>query len=485
MMEKYMNSPEHLLKPKSGSQIAEAIVDAIHSGKLQPGDKLYGECELARQYSESVYSVRKALQKLKDDGYLYSIPKNGVFVSSTLPGRESADFSAAGIPAEDPADYSGMTATGTVKFSTGSFLPEQQCIFQKIAESFSQASILSHLEIIPDTSRGNGKLQAGDLYEFSSHSPIYQNHPGLIDMKKYFSETVKYREYMIDDTGIPLYYTLPILFYNKEILQQLGFKDRPGFSDYDSMISYLDNVTAAVACEPEFSMPGTIQNMIYKLGKQTDDLFRDIRDFSCSTEKFMEKYYDIFLKITGYWKKYRICYPRRQQEHLNNFAAGKTPFFFGFSSSYLSLKNMNPALPCGSAVMFSHDNSVNGILAMLAVDAKSPNLLETIRAAQHFQKDEFQEEFACSGLCPMKKDLYHKMPYDNAACDFELVPSVGKEDYYIAMNIINVELWNIVLFDKNVKDAIHDILVFARSYLEMNLDHASMVKQNHWAELYQ
>jgi hypothetical protein len=52
------------------------------------------------------------------------------------------------------------------------------------------------------------------------------------------------------------------------------------------------------------------------------------------------------------------------------------------------------------------------------------------------------------------------------------------------MNIVNVELWNIVLFDKSIEDAIHDILVFSRSYIDMQLDSSIMMKQQQWADYY-
>ena len=65
-----------------------------------------------------------------------------------------------------------------------------------------------------------------------------------------------------------------------------------------------------------------------------------------------------------------------------------------------------------------------------------------------------------------------------------LSQSVFREYFYISMNIVNVELWNIVLFDKSIEDAIHDILVFSRSYIDMQLDSSIMSKQQQWADYY-
>ena len=473
---KKMRTGVQLIKTPTGSTIVESVISAIRSGSLKPGDKLRGESELARQYSESVYSVRKAIQVLKQSGYLYSIPKNGVFVRKDLP-EDGKKVDPVITPEKDfPRDI--------IRFSTGSFLSEQKKMYEKIADSFASTSLGAKVECVYDLKRKTGECIPGDLYEFSSQSPIYQGHTSLMDMKRYFSETVRFRERMIDNTGIPLYYSLPILLYNRSLLKEMGFGEKPDFHDYESMICYLDEVTAFVACNPRFTMPGTSQNIIHKFGREIHVLLDDIRNKSFSEKEFLEKYYAIFRKVTMYWKKYHISYPGRTEEHISNFTSGKTPFFFGYSSNYLGVKSSNPEMETGAAVMYSFDNTVNGILAMLAVDTRSCNLLETIRVAQHFQKDEFQNAFAANGLCPMEPEKYHQMPYDNAA-DLVLSDSISRRDFYIAMNVVNVELWNIVLFDKSIEEAIRDILVFSRSYLEMNLDHAVMAKQKHWAELYQ
>ena len=123
-------------------------------------------------------------------------------------------------------------------------------------------------------------------------------------------------------------------------------------------------------------------------------------------------------------------------------------------------------------------------MTILAIDAQSPSLFDAVRLGRHFQKAEFQRDFAANGMYPLDKNACSKLPYDNGKNGFEIAGSVCKEYFYIAMNIVNVELWNIVLFDKSIEDAIHDILMFSRSYLDMQLDRGIMNKQQQWADYY-
>ena len=463
-----MNQRATLSKPRSGSKLVQIITRAVELGELKPGDKLCAETELAQKYSESVYAVRSALRELKAEGILYSVPKKGIFVSEQTAYKHT--------------DNNNDNSEPNVIFSTRSFLPRQKEIYNKIAESFAETSLVSRMEAVYLAHNPLIEMPKGDIYEYSSMSFFYQQDDSkFVNLQKYFSDTVNFREHMIDSTGIPLNYTLPIVIYNKKVLKAAGFAERPEFSDYTGQMEYLDEVTGAIACDGRFTMPGTNQNIILKLGRDFERIHRDICNKEISEKKFTEKYYDIIRRITAYWHKYHICYPRHEVEYHKNFAEGKSPFYFGLSSNYLNYIDNDDY---GAAVMYSHDNTVNVVLTVLAIDSQSKNLFDAVRLARHFQKSDFQKDFARNGLYPLDKEACSELPYDNARDGFMLSQSVFREYFYISMNIVNVELWNIVLFDKSIEDAIHDILVFSRSYIDMQLDSSIMSKQQQWADYY-
>ncbi|MHB1022226.1 MAG: GntR family transcriptional regulator [Acidobacteriaceae bacterium] len=61
--------------------IAEALVEAILSGKFKPGDRL-NESELGRQMQVSRAPIREALHQLQEQGLVIHHPRRGMFVVS-------------------------------------------------------------------------------------------------------------------------------------------------------------------------------------------------------------------------------------------------------------------------------------------------------------------------------------------------------------------------------------------------------------------
>ena len=469
-----MKIRQALVKQRSGAQIALSIHEAIRNGELKPGDKLCSESVLARKYSGSVYSVRQATRQLKEQGILYSVPKSGVFVND--PGK-------IGRTVNSPDDGTGLEKT-LVRFATRGILAPQKELFRKIGASFEQTSLFCGMTSIYHQAKPSVPFPQADLYEFSNHSVVYQNKETFIDFRRYFSETVRFPDRMKDSAGIPLCYSLPVMLYNKRLLEDLG-AGTPDCRNFRTMTEYLDEVTAAIACRGEYVLPGTSQNIIYKLGRVTDEVFKDIRRRNFTEKQFLKKYREIFRFATAYWKKYHICYPNRARQHVNDFIMEKTPFYFGLSADYLKMRSQYPDFPLGAAVMPSCDDTVSGITLVLAVDSESPCLIDAVRLAKHFQKAEFQADLARIGYAPAEKLYYRFLPYDNVSADLQVYDCIGREDFPIAMNILNVELWNTVLFDKPLEEAVRDILIFSRSLLDMKLDHPTLVRQQQWAEIYQ
>lgn len=61
-------------------QISDEIKDKILSGILKPNEMLSSENQLAAEYNVSRVTIRKALMRLIDEGYLFSVPGKGTFV---------------------------------------------------------------------------------------------------------------------------------------------------------------------------------------------------------------------------------------------------------------------------------------------------------------------------------------------------------------------------------------------------------------------
>ena len=93
--------------------------------------------ELAAKYSVSVYGVRHAIRKLKNLGLVYSIPKNGIFISDrTKNAGESAVFSA--FPQSEKQQ---------VRFGTYRFLRQQRAVYEEIGKTFDAKSLSAAMKI--------------------------------------------------------------------------------------------------------------------------------------------------------------------------------------------------------------------------------------------------------------------------------------------------------------------------------------------------
>ncbi|RFU63274.1 phosphonate metabolism transcriptional regulator PhnF [Bacillus sp. V59.32b] len=62
-------------------QLQEQIKNMIEKGELTPGDLISSEREYAERYQISRMTIRQALTKLVDEGYLYRVKGKGTFVT--------------------------------------------------------------------------------------------------------------------------------------------------------------------------------------------------------------------------------------------------------------------------------------------------------------------------------------------------------------------------------------------------------------------
>ena len=66
------------------SRLVEDLKRKILSGEIRPGDKLSSENELAREYELSRQTVRKAMDILRGEGFIYAEHGRGTFCSDMV-----------------------------------------------------------------------------------------------------------------------------------------------------------------------------------------------------------------------------------------------------------------------------------------------------------------------------------------------------------------------------------------------------------------
>lgn len=71
-------------------ELTEELRGNILNGEVKPGDKLMSENELSAKYQVSRQTVRKALQILQDEGYIYTEHGRGTFCSEMMAHRKQS-----------------------------------------------------------------------------------------------------------------------------------------------------------------------------------------------------------------------------------------------------------------------------------------------------------------------------------------------------------------------------------------------------------
>lgn len=66
-------------------QLAAIIRHKIESGELLPRQPVPSEKQLQQEHGIARETVRRAIALLRDDGYVYTLPQRGTFVSDARP----------------------------------------------------------------------------------------------------------------------------------------------------------------------------------------------------------------------------------------------------------------------------------------------------------------------------------------------------------------------------------------------------------------
>ena len=84
--------------------LKEYIIETIGLEKLEPGDKIWSENELAQKFKVSRHTVRQAISQLASEGWLYKVHGKGTFVGDRI-RRKSNKIKTIGVMTTYLNDY--------------------------------------------------------------------------------------------------------------------------------------------------------------------------------------------------------------------------------------------------------------------------------------------------------------------------------------------------------------------------------------------
>lgn len=458
-------------------RIAEDIAKNIRDGVWSPGTRLPSEGKLTAHYKSNVYCIRKAIARMKAQGLLYSVPKFGVFVREAVAAPQ--DFSASPLLESQE--------TVSLSFATRGRLKPQQELWKQIARAFARKSPFAEMRTVFPGEEG-APYPDFDLFEEVSLSSSYLAHRELLNVREYFPEAIRNAEQMLDSCGIPFYYVTPVLLYNLDLLEELGFS-APAYRGFEEQMLFLEQVTDAALKKSGMQPPGAAQTVIIRLGSHIRDIFRKIKDRKLNEKTFASEYGDLFHRVTDYWRRYHANYSGHStRKTFIDFVSGNSPFFLGMTSNYTRLLETAPPFRYGGAMVYAADDTCSRILVVLGISAATKHPVECLRLARQFQEREVQQRIAELGGLPLSEAEYCRLPYHPFIRKEQAAPPLyfqTPEEHYVCMNIINEELWNVILFHKNLNDAMSDALMFSESYLKMRLNGMTDSERRSWSALYE
>jgi len=116
VMPKVAPHPQHSPHPEPADgkpkyeRLRELIVDELRTGRLQPGDALPTEQQLATQHAIARSTVRQAMAALERDGLIRRVQGKGTFIDQQAPRRlrRGLDVFALVLPETEPAFYPSL-----------------------------------------------------------------------------------------------------------------------------------------------------------------------------------------------------------------------------------------------------------------------------------------------------------------------------------------------------------------------------------------
>lgn len=463
-------SSEYKQKTENTARILSDITDKLSSGEYAAGDRLPPEKELVEKYGVNVYNIRKAIKALKDQGILYSVPKVGVFVVRDIH-----------LTTRDKTlSYRPDIKKVFIRLATKSDLSVQKQFWNKMEQKYPPFSAV----YIRDGETG---IENADIFEYEAFSQSYFDRKNtFLDICKYFSWAFPCMNNAPDPYRLPLYSMPGLLMVNLKMLHDLHI-EQEHYHSYDEQNTYLENILSA-SQRHGLSLPGTSLSPIMSMGTgKVQAMFGLFCDSSATLKDFRSQFSKDICRATELWKRYPSNYPDIAVPALIDFLAGKTPFYRGSAVDFMKIKELNPSFPTAVSMLFSEDDTYNRQMITLSLRNNLEYSAETLHSLRIMMSDEMQSLFVEMGALPVNLQNYKGSPLESFDLENKLAKPLlfrTKEECYICTNLLNSELMQVMLGQKEQETAEYDIFMLAKTHIKMCLDRMSEKEKSTWHETY-
>jgi hypothetical protein len=426
--------------------------------KLPPDTRLPSIRKIATALNTTVVPVQRAVTELKNENFLYSKNKSGIF---------TMDTHSSNIQNETESNESGMNNfKRKISFLTDSTAPRHRRMWAEIRRLFEQQT--GYIELNFDFRALENKNIAApfpDILETSDWAfhRCFSNLK-LLNIKDFLPVmTQASPAEIIGDTLIPVYYQSIFLIFNTKRLSQHKLPE-PAYQNFEEQLEYIQEAQKA-------GLNISIVQPVILLGQYINKIISSVRSGQSIDDTDIPEKFEL---LTRFLKSFRYRKTFKDPELNVKFKQGKAETMLTNSNEIADYKTESLPFEWKSHPAFALDNQLLKLPIAAGVVKTSPSPVECIRFIDTLRSEPVQDIFTANGYLPIfdtdakqfncravgVKLLNEKLS------DSQPVFINTPENHYLSIYIINAELWNCIYGLQDCAQTLKKIITYSKAYLK-------------------
>ncbi|MFA6959442.1 MAG: GntR family transcriptional regulator [Opitutaceae bacterium] len=422
---------------------------------------------LAENLGVSLVTAQRVVSELVADGVLYSRPRAGVYVAST----QSTD-----TPASPRGDFAnGPSFESCFTFGTDSRADFQRPLWTGLVERFGERYPNTRAELVFTDNPGDpaNRLDTYERLDWNVNQPGGDDRP--LDLREFANEDIASR---CDDQGaLPLYFRTNYLFFNPEILRRCKIP-APAFHDFAGQSAYLAAAAPLLKKHGFATAPFSVQQPITAMGADHLALFFSLVESARSHRTGLTAFTEAAARALDFCRLGQRApgfrNPKAQEARVR-FMAGQDAFFLGHTVDYWQFSESRLPFPVRCVPTLNTEDALFLWPMIGGVTRRSQRPAESTRFLSFLAGSDAQAEFARTGNFPADPATNPPPATEADAAWITQARAASKPmhlsnptHFYLAINVLNNELWHALLDHVSVEQAVKEAVHLGRSYLRQH-----------------
>lgn len=428
--------------------------------------------DIASAMEISLTTAQRVINELVSEGTLYSRPRSGTFTAEQISQEEDT---------EQSNDTTNSFFESSFCFGTESAESYQRKFWQHIVDRFKSRhpNLNTRIKFAPSPEELKSNIDVYEHLNWNDTNSIHQT--DSLDLRGYLPEDIATR--CTPEGKLPLYFRSNFLFYNCSLLRKHGIPE-PHYKTFTEQIEYLSHTAKSLEKAGFNPKPFSVQQPITLLGADTLEKF-----FSIAKNDSSEN--DLRDTVTSIQQALHFCLLCRRNVTLDNtpkdnergrfFETKEIPFFLGHSVDYWKFCGENPDTSIKCYPILNTNDQLFLWPMVGSVSSKSKHPVESIHFLSHLLNKDTQFALSQTGQYPsslhsscLPKTTAETSWHQERFTQSQPMRLSSPERCYLAVNILNNQLWQVLLGQSSVEKAVKDALHWGRAYIKQT--HSSSFK---------